>query len=326
MQLSLRGVGEFLQKNLVKAQLGALHGQADDIAPGQLLGRVQPVIGVAVIPDVAVALADGGLLHVGEGVVAVVEGVEAGHGHRPLLGAQGRDRLRRRRVRGHRLLQGRAGGVAHQARIVPHLPQEAVGRERGQLGRQRGGVRRQRRQLHQMALAVHVRRGLRFRRRIRRRLHRLLGGVHHHVHCRLLLVLLLRRRGRRTGRDRQVNPPHQGQLQVHPAVVCVGNISLYHQKSTGSHQNDGQQDNQQAHTRRMPAPVALVSLCHRRSSFLRLYCIWICFFSLPYHICPGTCNSILEILRQFPTIFPVCPRSPPPGMRSVPGGRFLEPV
>ena len=33
------GVGQFLQHQLVKAHLGALHGQTDDIAPGQGLLR-----------------------------------------------------------------------------------------------------------------------------------------------------------------------------------------------------------------------------------------------------------------------------------------------
>ena len=80
MELAPGGVAQLLQQQLVKAQLGALRRQTGHILPGQLLLRFQPVPGLAVIPHVAVGLTDGGFLHVGEGVVAVVEDVEPGYG------------------------------------------------------------------------------------------------------------------------------------------------------------------------------------------------------------------------------------------------------
>ena len=254
MEVARRGVGALLQDQLLKAQLRALLGQGDDVLPGLLLAGVQPVVALLVIPDVAVLLTDGGLRHVDEGVVAVVEAVEAGGGH-ALRGAEDPELFRLGLAGADGLLLPGGCGEEDAAGIVPDPAEEAVGPGGAQGFRECGGVGGEGLQLHQTALAEGGRLGLGFRLGLRR----LRRWLYHQVH-RLGGLLL----GRRVslllfGEEHGQVQLEEGQLQAHTAVVVIHDEPLRGQKQTRAQQNQHQQRDQQLIPGQPPAPVVLVS-------------------------------------------------------------------
>ena len=138
----LGGVAEVVQHDLVKAHLGQLGHQADEVAPHRLVGGGGPVE-IPAVPPAVVAAGAQGVVHVGaQGLVP--EAGQPGHGvHVPLVPG-GEGGVHRAGV--HALLEGGGQGLlglpAQRPLVVLHSDRHAV--RAGLLGQLGGAAVQQR--------------------------------------------------------------------------------------------------------------------------------------------------------------------------------------
>ena len=126
-QISLRRIAPVVQQDLVKAQLGQLHHQSDQIVLDRLTGWAAPPQLLRIGPPVAAVGPDGICLILGQGVVP-----EAGQaGHRVQLPAvEGLELAVDVRLSGVDPRRGGHGQLGDEAQLAPvclHVQQDAVG-------------------------------------------------------------------------------------------------------------------------------------------------------------------------------------------------------